>query len=318
MIHEIGKIPFHHICKIILELNSDGTPREYMPQSRYKNSFSTPLNAYGHGPFCRFKIPGEYSGKTGVYVILVNGNINYVGECEDLGMRFNIGYGNISPKNCYKGGQPTNCRINNLILENYQKGSLIDLLFYETEDRFAIESFLIKEFEPPWNKTMGKSGGGRQQRIFKREGYYNSEKRRLSMSKYYGLEQHLRESQKQTEILSYEEIERILGFKLPPSAHNFREWWANGGHSQANSWLDAGWEVSSVALGKSITFRKMSETKPITEYRHASQRITSENKTEQKKEDIPRLIKELHQLKTEGIISEGEFEEKKKQLLSQL
>jgi hypothetical protein len=32
-----------------------------------------------------------------------------------LSARFNAGYGNISPKNCFKGGQETNCRVNNLV-----------------------------------------------------------------------------------------------------------------------------------------------------------------------------------------------------------
>ncbi len=43
---------------------------------------------------------------------------------------------------------------------------------------------------------------------------------------------------------------------MPPSARKYREWWANGGHSQANSWLNAGWQVSFIELGKSITFEK--------------------------------------------------------------
>lgn len=89
------------------------------------------------------------------------------------------------------------------------------------------------------------------------------------MSKYDTLEQYLKNSQKNIEILNYDEIKKILGFKLPPSAYDHRPWWANGGHSQANSWINAGWQVSSVSLGKSITFRKTGkqeltdEDKPI-------------------------------------------------------
>ena len=30
-------------------------------------------------------------------------------------VRYNNGYGRISPRNCFQGGQSTNCRVNNLI-----------------------------------------------------------------------------------------------------------------------------------------------------------------------------------------------------------
>jgi hypothetical protein len=32
----------------------------------------------------------------------------YVGECRDLVKRFNSGYGQISPRNCFVGGRRTN------------------------------------------------------------------------------------------------------------------------------------------------------------------------------------------------------------------
>jgi len=49
--------------------------------------------------------------------------------------------------------------------------------------------------------------------------------------------------------LSFEQIERILNDKLPPSAYNHRAWWANereGQHVHAHAWLDAGWKVNTV------------------------------------------------------------------------
>lgn len=48
---------------------------------------------------------------------------------------------------------------------------------------------------------------------------------------------------------TFAEIERILRFKLPPSAHEHRAWWANqfrGHHSQAKAWIDAGWETREI------------------------------------------------------------------------
>jgi len=225
-------LTFREVCEIVPELDGNGFPVEYMPQSKYKSRTEIPLHEYGFGPFCKFKIPEKYNGKTGVYIIEGDGESKYIGECEDLGMRFNMGYGNISPRNCYKGGQPTNCRINNLILQTYKSGSKIKLLFLETDNRFEIERYLIKRLNPEWNKTLGKS-------ICVEDRLKNT-RRRSSVGKYYKLEEYLRNSTKQTEVLTYDEIEKILEFKLPSSAYKHRAWWANGGHTQANSWMNAG------------------------------------------------------------------------------
>ena len=50
--------------------------------------------------------------------------------------------------------------------------------------------------------------------------------------------------------LTFGEIEKILGFKLPDSAYNYRQWWANPSsakdHPYAQSWIAAGWTVETV------------------------------------------------------------------------
>lgn len=58
---------------------------------------------------------------------------------------------------------------------------------------------------------------------------------------------------------TFREIEKILGFALPPSALKYPAWWANDrtGHSHAGSWLDAGWHASAVDIGRrSVTFTR--------------------------------------------------------------
>jgi hypothetical protein len=61
-------------------------------------------------------------------------------------------------------------------------------------------------------------------------------------------------------IADFTEVEKVLGFSLPPSAHRYREWWANqrgGGHSQAKGWQDAGWRVWEVHLAdRRVEFRR--------------------------------------------------------------
>ena len=148
---------FEHVCEIRLELDSNRNILEFLPQNRYENKKKLKLNKYGRGPFCKFAIDKKYSKKSGVYVILVNSVIQYVGESIDLFKRFGMGYGNISPRNCFEGGQLTNCRINSAILELIKSNHSIHLNFFETDKRCEIECELISDLNPAWNKTSRKS-----------------------------------------------------------------------------------------------------------------------------------------------------------------
>lgn len=74
-----------------------------------------------------------------------------MGECLDLSSRFNMGYGQISPRNCFVGGQSTNCKINRHVLESIESGKRVELWFFPTQNREAVESELISEFNPLWN-----------------------------------------------------------------------------------------------------------------------------------------------------------------------
>ena len=152
----ISEYKFQFVGKIKPETNPDGTITEFQPQSRYENKKNLKLNNYGSGSFCKFTIDRKYSKKTGVYLIFVNDNLTYVGECDDFFKRFSMGYGNISPRNCFDGGQPTNCRINSSILSELKLGKLVELYFLESDNRFKVEHRLILSLMPSWNKTLGK------------------------------------------------------------------------------------------------------------------------------------------------------------------
>ena len=69
--------------------------------------------------------------------------------------------------------------------------------------------------------------------------------------KYTPLENYLRDlPERQKEVtLGFEQIERILNDKLPPSAYEYQQWWENekeGNHVNARAWANAGWKVESV------------------------------------------------------------------------
>ena len=64
--------------------------------------------------------------------------------------------------------------------------------------------------------------------------------------KYAPLEQYLRNlpAHQREGTLSFEQIERIINAKLPPSAYQYQAWWANekeGNHVNARAWANAGW-----------------------------------------------------------------------------
>jgi len=68
---------------------------------------------------------------------------------------------------------------------------------------------------------------------------------------------------------TFEEIEIILGNKLPNSARDHRSWWANDSvsHTQSQQWLRAGWRVTGVNMNDGIiTFSRNKERE--SEYIH--------------------------------------------------
>ena len=75
------------------------------------------------------------------------------------------------------------------------------------------------------------------------------------MKKYRVLYDYLKVQDSSTIVLSFEEIEELIYNKLPRSAFLYRQWWANGGHVQANAWMNAGYLVKKVDFeGKTVTF----------------------------------------------------------------
>lgn len=65
-------------------------------------------------------------------------------------------------------------------------------------------------------------------------------------------------------ILSFSEVERILGASLPDSAFEYREWWSNQAdyrnRPQAAAWMAAGFRVEEVNQSRSggrVKFRRV-------------------------------------------------------------
>ena len=164
---------FEYKFKRVIEVKPDkdkfGNIKEFFPQVNYNNSKNLKLHKYGNGPFCRFKVPAIHD--QGVYILLIDGKPEYVGECEDFANRWNTGYANISPRACFEGGQSTNCRLNNIIFKAVKSGKLVELFFKKLTDRFALEFELISKIKPKFNKTVGKPSLSNDIRIKEKQNF---------------------------------------------------------------------------------------------------------------------------------------------------
>ncbi|MDA2934803.1 GIY-YIG nuclease family protein [Acidobacteria bacterium AH-259-D05] len=149
-----NEFEFNFLGYIEPERDDHGEVREFRPQNRYTNSQKLALHGFGAGPFCRFRVPIKESA-VGVYILTIDDEIVYIGECANLQSRFgSTGYGAIQPRNCFHGGQSTNCKINHAILTQAKRGKEIKLWFHKSADRKTVEERLIKLYQPPWNTQL--------------------------------------------------------------------------------------------------------------------------------------------------------------------
>ena len=69
-------------------------------------------------------------------------------------------------------------------------------------------------------------------------------------SKYLPLQKHLENFKGKSWSATFEDVEVILGFKLPASAYKYAAWWGNHVHKSrhAKAWMDIGWGVHDLDL----------------------------------------------------------------------
>lgn len=112
------------------------------------------LNGYGDRTYCDFSM-SEHKNSKGLYSFAVHEEIKYIGRSHDpFDTRINQGYGHLSPKNCYRDGQVTNCHLNSLIAEHWEQISFyVCPLEYDLEID-ALELTLIQQLHPEWNTAL--------------------------------------------------------------------------------------------------------------------------------------------------------------------
>lgn len=80
------------------------------------------------------------------------------------------------------------------------------------------------------------------------------------MSKYSPLADYLKRQDRERVPMTFAEIERITGIKLPASALKHRPWWSNNPKNSVMTkvWLDAGFESEQVDMtGRKLVFRRV-------------------------------------------------------------
>jgi hypothetical protein len=80
------------------------------------------------------------------------------------------------------------------------------------------------------------------------------------MSKYSALGEYLKRQRRDVVPMTFNEIERITGIKLPASAHKHRPWWSNNPDNSVMTkvWLDAGFASEQVDIpARKLVFRRV-------------------------------------------------------------
>lgn len=80
----------------------------------------------------------------------------------------------------------------------------------------------------------------------------------LGNYKYEALMKYFQTLQVNKVILTYDEIEKIIGFKLPKSAYEYNAYWRESKtHTVTRAWIESGWKITELKMGEYIEFTKV-------------------------------------------------------------
>jgi hypothetical protein len=84
----------------------------------------------------------------------------------------------------------------------------------------------------------------------------------MTVGKYEPLGAFLRGQRSEEVPLTFDEIEKITGVKLPPKAQHHRAWWSNNASNNVMTkvWLEAGYESARVDMSaRKLVFRRVAK-----------------------------------------------------------
>ena len=95
------------------------------------------------------------------------------------------------------------------------------------------------------------------------------------MSKYSALGEYLKHQRRDVVPMTFAEIEKIAGVKLPVSAHKHRPWWSNNPKNSVMTkvWLDAGFESEQVDMpARKLMFRRVRKPQAVAAAQSAGEK----------------------------------------------
>ena len=148
---QIGGYDFSLGSVIDLRRSPDGTPLLEYPHLRFDNVKNVELNKYGAGPFVTLILTPPPPKAQGVYAVVADSTqVMYIGQAANtIRQRWAMGAAKISPRNCFDGGQPTNCHLNTLVRRAVADGRSLELYVLTTPEYDSIERTLIATLQPP-------------------------------------------------------------------------------------------------------------------------------------------------------------------------
>jgi len=111
------------------------------------------LNNFGDLVYSKFWLGNnDWLSQRGLYLYATDGDVQYIGRCLDsFQKRINQGYGTIQPKECFRDGNSTNCRLNYLITSGRHRIAFFACHLDDEEEIKELEAALIEKYQPVWN-----------------------------------------------------------------------------------------------------------------------------------------------------------------------
>ena len=121
------------------------------PQDHFANPREHSLAQEHDTYYCSFKI--DAPKRSGVYWILLDGEVVYIGRAKCLHNRLSTQYGTVSPRHPFKGGQLQKCRTNAKINKALDAGSTVVFRWERCQDYKDREKRMLEDPDrrPPWN-----------------------------------------------------------------------------------------------------------------------------------------------------------------------
>ena len=127
--------------RLLVERDMDGQVFEHSPLAGMA-AVEQRYPAWALGPFGRIEPERHLPERPGVFALVEQGAVRYVGSSRDLARTFGArhGLGHISRRDCQLSQREERCRLNRLITASGRAGRVVDLYLLVTSERRS----------PPW------------------------------------------------------------------------------------------------------------------------------------------------------------------------